>query len=261
MEKQDANKVLKELETNIVIVKLANILINTALVFLFVFLLGTLFDFSYYFALGISLVLFIGMLIHLFIKQKYYYDVESKYPELNEKLRTVHDNVNKTNDITDSLKEDVLKFLHSISLSYFIDFHMAYLKVLLVAIFSVLIVVFAFLNVNLDVNMGFKLITDGNAVGANVSAQNMDLDYFEGNLSDVLGKKSVAKIGNKELNLIINPAESDADVNNIKKVSQEDFNSPSFPKEIYTSYDVSYNDKIAKDNQKLVKSYFEQISR
>ncbi len=54
--------------------------------------------------------------------------------------------------------------------------------------------------------------------------------------------------------------ESDADVNDINQIRQEDFNAPIFPKEIYTSYDVAYNERIAKENQKVVKSYFEQIS-
>jgi len=89
----------------------------------------------------------------------------------------------------------------------------------------------------------------------------LNLSYVEGNLDDILGNRSIAKLGVKELSLIIRPLESDADLNNIKQVSKEDFNAPIFPKEIYTSYDVAYNDRIAKENQKLVKNYFEQISR
>ena len=65
----------------------------------------------------------------------------------------------------------------------------------------------------------------------------------------------------EELILTINPLESDADTSKVKPNSEKDFDKPTFPKEIYTSYDVAYNERINKENQKVVKNYFEKIAR
>ena len=147
-------------------------------------------------------------------------------------------------------------------MAYFIDYSGITIRMLLLTILSILVIIASFLNVSFDFNLGNVIpfrSTDIRLAGQDVV--DLNLSYVEGNLDDILGNRSIAKLGVKELSLIIRPLESDADLNNIKQVSKEDFNAPIFPKEIYTSYDVAYNDRIAKENQKLVKNYFEQISR
>ena len=115
---------------------------------------------------------------------------------------------------------------------------------------------------NFDLGIGNETIL--NKIGIrNYGQDPVKLNFFlsEGNISDILGNKSIAELGNKELQLGIGQLQSDADLSIVDGESELDFNQPNFPKEIYTSYDVSYNEKIDKENQKVVKNYFDQIIR
>ena len=89
----------------------------------------------------------------------------------------------------------------------------------------------------------------------------MNISVTEGNLSDILGNNSIARFKKENIKLTINPLLSETDPSDIRQVQAESFTPPDFPKEIYTSYDVSYNEKVAKQNQQVVKDYFEKINR
>ncbi len=260
MAAQIVEKALEELKTYMVLLDLGNVIINTLLLFLFLLIFVTLFFSSIYYALVPALFYFIYALISSY-RLNQYAKVEGKVPELNEQLRTVADNVNRMNPIVDSLKQDVVRNMSKVRTSYFIDYGNIATRISLVTIFAIVVVILAFMNVNFDFKFGE--IKPLELLGVREAGQeivNLNLSYLEGNLSDILGQESVAKLGREELRLEINPLESDADVNDINQIRQEDFNAPIFPKEIYTSYDVAYNERIAKENQKVVKSYFEQIS-
>jgi len=260
MAAQVVEKALEELQTNITLLDLGNIIINTLLVFVVLFLLITIFHLSIYISLIPAIIYFIISLGFLYYKNKYL-AVEEKVPELNEQLRTVADNVHRTNPIVDSLKEDVVRNMSKVRTSYFVDYSTISVKILLLTIVSVLVVITSFLNVSFDFGFNIPLFNNQGIRLVGQDTPNISLSYLEGNLSDIMGANSIAKLGTKQLNLIIRPLESDADLNSVKQVTKENFNTPTFPKEIYTSYDVAYNDKIAKENQKLVKDYFEQITR
>ncbi len=254
---------LEEVETNITLLELGNHIINTLLLFVFCFLLATLFDIYVYYALIPAALYFFVGIGFMFYKNKYIV-VEEKVPELKEQLRTVADNVYRVNPIVDSLKEDVLGNMGRIRASSFIDYDTVIVKLLSLTIVSIVIVIISFMNVNFDFNLGDIPIFGADipdARGAGQDVVDLNLTYLEGNLSDILGNKSLAMLGIEELSLTINPLESDADISRTKRTTEEEFNAPMFPKEIYTSYDVAYNERIAKENQKVVKNYFEQISR
>lgn len=253
---------LEELQTNVILLKLGRDILDTLIVFVVIFLFSTIFNFSAYYALIPAAVYFFIRIGITFYKSKYI-DVEEKVPELKEQLRTVADNIYRTNPIIDSLKEDVVKNIGRVRTSSFIDTNTITIRILVLTLFSIVVVVLSFLNVNFDARLGFGFLGGPDIQKARFSGDeviDLNLSYMEGNLTDILGQGSIARLGNKELQLLINPLASDADVGNFKKVKEQDFNPPSFPKEIYTSYDVAYSEKIAKENQNVVKKYFEKIT-
>lgn len=250
-------KALEELQVGLSVLEIGNNLVNALLVFLIIFLFGVVFDFGVVYALIISVACFVILMIKSFFDNRYL-AVEEKVPELNEKLRTVADNVDKTNPIVDSLKDDVFKSMSKIKLGEFIDYNKVSIKILVIALFSIAIVILSFLNVSFDLSLG-ELAKDLGVREAGQDIGERNLTYLEGNLSEILGNKSIARLGTKELKLTINPLESDIDLSNIKKASSEEFNPPMFPKEIYTSYDLAYKETINAGNQKVIKNYFEQI--
>lgn len=246
-----------------ILLDLGRNILNTLIIFTFIFLFATVLDFSAYYALIPAAVYFFVMIGFTFYKNKYLL-VEEKVPELKEQLRTVADNVYRTNPIIDSLKDDVVKNMGRIRTSHFIDFNTITIRILMLTLLSIIIVVVSYTNVNFDFalqKLPFVNLETPGVRGAGQNVININLTYLEGDVNGIYGKGSVAKLGTEELLLTINPLASDADINNIKKVKDKDFDPPNFPKEIYTSYDVAYTEKITKENQKVVKNYFEKITQ
>lgn len=257
---QIVEKALREIKLMIYIFDIGNLLLNTFIIFMIILIFTILFNFKWYFAL-LSLVYLIYFIIREIKKNKYYI-VENKVRDLRERLTTVADNLYKTNPIVDSLKEDVVKDIKKIKTSYFIDYNTLTSRLIIFGSLTFIVILLAFLSVKFDFQ-GFKLpevniVTNRGFIN---QTENLKFSLSEGNLTDILGNKSIAELGKKELKLTINPLESDTNLNVIKQTQKEDFNSPDFPKEIYTRYDRSYQEKIAKENQKIVKDYFEKITR
>jgi len=257
---QIVEKALREIKLIIYLFDIGNLLLNTFILFMFILIILIIFNLKWYLALISLLYLLYGIIKTL--KENKYSVVENKVSILNEQLRTVADNVNKTNPILDGLKEDVLKNMKKIKTSYFIDFHSLTTRLIIFGCLTFIVILLAFLSIKFDFQ-GFK-IPEVNIItsrGATNQTDQLKFSLSEGNLSDILGNKSIAELGKKQLKLTINPLESEANLNVIKQVQKEEFDTPDFPKEIYTRYDVSYQEKIAKENQRIVKDYFEKITR
>lgn len=260
---QIVERALKELKKVFFILYFGNRLLDSLLILMFFLVLSLFFKFSWFYAVLPAAAYFIVISVLAEVKN-HYVDVEDKVPELKEQLRTAADNVYRTNPIVDSLKEDVVRNMRKIKTSYFIDEKKLGIKLIVLCGLAFLIVFLAFLNVDFAGKLDFGNLTDINPIGIRGYGQEaVRVNFFlsEGNLSDVLGNKTIAELGNKELYIGISPLQSDTDLNIIEGSQAEEFNNPQFPKEIYTSYDVSYNEKITKENQKVVKNYFDQIIR
>jgi|SRR3989344_3321380 len=258
---QIVEKALNELKKAMLILQIGDKLFNALLIFTLFLLLFNLLKLKWYYSFVPSLGYLIGIAMYTYITNIYLV-VEGKVPEMKEQLRTVADNVNKSNEILDSLKQDVIKNMRKVKTSYFMDFRRLGIRVLMICVLAFIIVLMSFFNVKFEFS-GFDLNDNVNEIGIRNSgpeAVRLEYSLSEGNLSDILGNKSLAELGKKEFKLEINPLESDADLSIISNAdSENDFSEPNFPKEIYTRYDVAYNEKIAKENQDVVRNYFEEI--
>lgn len=257
---QIVEKALKEIKNFFLLLDAGNSLLNSLILFLGILLLSNLFDFLWHYALIPGLAYFTYSMQKNYRVNKYYV-VESKVPALNEQLRTVADNINRTNPIIDSLKDDVVKKMKNVKTSYFIDYRSIIIRIVILGGLSFLVVFVAFMNVDFSGAL-MKLAEPIKEIGLRKSGDEIiyrNISVTEGNLSEILGNKSLAKLQKRDLKLTINPLLSEVDPSSIGKVKPESFSPPNFPKEIYTSYDVSYNEKIARENQEVVRSYFEQI--
>ena len=259
---QIVERALNELKRILFILYFGKGLLDSFLVLLIFLLLSIVFKFSWFYAVlpAVAYLIFISVLMQV---KNHYLDVENKVPELKEQLRTAADNVYRTNPVVDSLKEDVVRNMRKVKTSYFIDEKSIGIKLIILCGLAFLIVFLAFLNVDFTGKLDFGNLTDINLIGTrNYGQEATRLNFFlsEGNLSEIFGNKSIAELSNKELQIGIKPLQSDTDLNIIEGASEQEFNNPNFPKEIYTSYDVSYNEKISKENQKVVKNYFDQIT-
>ena len=261
---QIVEKALGEIKNFFLLLDIGNSLLNSLILFLVLLLISNFSGIGFLYPLIISLVYFAYALIKKHSQNKYF-EVEQKTPSLNEQLRTVADNVNKTNPIIDELKDDVVKKMRDVKTSNFIDNKSLILRVLILGGLSFLILFLAYINVDFTGEIQHAIIEPIKEIGtrrANTQeAISINISVTEGNLSEILGNNSLAKFKKDNPQLTINPLLSETDPSNIGQVQSESFTPPDFPKEIYTSYDVSYNEKVAKQNQQVVKDYFEKINR
>src|SRR3989344_1086445 len=253
---QIVEKALKELKKAILIIQLGDKILNALLLFAIFLLIFNLLNISWYYSFIPALGYLFGIFIYTYLMNLFLV-VEKKVPEMHEQLRTVADNVYRSNDIIDSLKQDVLRNMKHVKTSYFMDLKNVSRRIIALCVLGFVIVLLSFFNVKFDF-AGFVAPTDFiNEIGIRNSRPDvvrLDYSLSEGNLSDILGNKSLAELGTKEFRLQINPLESDADLSIISEEdSEKDFSEPNFPKEIYTRYDVAYNEKIAKENQEVVR--------
>lgn len=257
---QPIEEALRELKQKFLQLDLVNVALDTGIAFLSLLFIFLLFKFPWYYSF-IAFFASLGYYLYKEYSKNRLIDVEQEVPELNEQLRTAADNISLDNSIVNMLKQDVLKNLKKVRLSYFLDYRHLLYKMTGLFCLSFLVVFIAYMNVGFN----FNFVTDGifGDSGGGKSGpdpENIKIAYRDGNLSNILGEVSVVQLGNEELNLEINPTKSEININEISEAGNEEFVAPQFPKEIYTSYDNAYKDQVPKQNQKIVKEYFKNLA-
>ncbi len=255
---------LRELKENLYIIDVLTLFLNTLILFLASLLFLILLNFSWAYALLIAAGYFTYISLRAWNKSKMP-GVEEKVPELNEQLRTVEDNLDKDNTITTLLNDEVIKKMHKIRTSLFIDFHELTVKSASILLISLIIITVAILNVSFDAQLAAQHAAAPLKNLVRSSGQEIpkvDLASLrEGNFSDIFGNRSLATLGNEEVELTLNPLQSEINLDEISDAEVQDFTPPDFPKEIYTSYENAYTENVPKENQKIIKRYFQQITQ
>lgn len=262
---QPIENALIQLKQEIVFLDLFNILLNSVIGFFAGLAITIIFNFSWVYSFMPAFIVLIYFTI-VYFRQKKLLIVENKVPELNERLRTAADNIKVNNDITNDLKADVVREMKKVKTTLFIDLEGVGVRVFSIAIIAFIIVILSFLDLTFDFQFSPVVQNPINYVRERVFTQavalNASLAYSEGNMSNAYGNKTaLIKLGDEQLSIEINPLQSELSFDEVSEAEMKNFNPPVYPKEIYTSYDASYTEKIAKKNQAVVKSYFEQISR
>ena len=79
-------------------------------------------------------------------------------------------------------------------------------------------------------------------------------------LGSILGEESVTELGRQQLDLQINPIMSDVDIGKVRDPEKRSFREVP-PPEIRATSDVSYEEDIPKEYQRIVKTYFKEITK
>lgn len=253
---------LKEVRSAVTQITLFNCLLDTLVVFLISALVLILVTLPWWYGLIVALV-YGGL--HVWrnvVKHRNLAYVEEKVPELEEQLITVADTTDKENPIVQSLQQDVLQGMRAIKTSYFLSFGRLTRELITLAVISILIITASAHHIHfLDFN---DLLKDLRALGQGPAGPyelgNESLEFLENVSEDIYGNKSIAELGNDELQLQLSPVMSDIDIGRTKPPESQEFTS-TLPKEIKASTDVSFQESIPKGYQRIVKSYFREISK
>jgi|SRR3989338_7418705 len=231
-------------------------IVNTTLVFLFFYLILSIFDLSIIYALIPSLLYLIVYSYKRFSSSKPLI-VESKYHPLREKLRTAADNAEMDNPIAEELKYEVTSEMKNVGLSMFINPRILSYKIFAVLTISFLIIFSATLNIKLldfakqkvpDIfdTRGLKGV--GNFVATKLSTE-----------QDIYGKEDVAKLGDKELNIRIRPVDFKINVKEEGEAKKQKFDTV-FPQDMTVRETTAYEENIPQEQQELVKNYFKKLA-
>lgn len=259
--KKNISKALREVGTALWQLTLFNALMDSLVVFTIAFLIFSLINLPWY-ASFLVLLIYGGIHTYNTITRLSFNIVESKVPALRERLITAADNLDKDNEITQSLNEEVLKLLKDVKTSYFLSFGRLTRQLVVLSVLSFLIIGTAAYNVQLlDYTRITSLIQESVTTIGDYELKPEEMIFKEENQSkDIFGNKSIATLGTKELQLQINPVLSDIDITKQKDRKPQEFQEVP-PQEIGAKTDKAYGESIPKGYQKIVKSYFKEISK
>jgi hypothetical protein len=253
---------LNEVRSAVTQITLFTCLLDTLVVFLISALVLILVSLPWWYALFVAVVYGALHVWRNLTRHRNLRYVEEKVPELEEQLITVADTTDRENAIVQSLQQDVLQNMRAVKTSYFLSFGRLTRELITLAVISILIITASahhihFLNFD-DLLKDLKNL--GNGPTGPYELGNGSLEFLENVSEDIYGNKSIAELGNDELQLQLSPVLSDIDIGKTKPPESKEFTS-TMPKEISASTDVSFQESIPKGYQRIVKSYFSEISK
>lgn len=183
--------------------------------------------------------------------------VEERVPELNEMLRTAVDHTHEVNMVTQELFEDVMKKLKHVRTSYFMEFGHLSKQIIAITAMCFLVIGFAAFNVRFIDLSG--VLDKGALLGTGIEFQSLD-PLSKGDDSLLYGEeKSLAELGDEQIQLELAQAGSDADPTKRKDIDPGKFKNMYPDDEIGATVADSYAEQIPRKYQDIVKNYFKNI--
>ncbi len=252
---------LREVRSAVSQITLFNAILDTLVVFLICVLALILITLPWWYALIPSLIYGSIHTCRRLKKHKNMAYVEEKVPELSEQLTTVADNTDKENAIVISLQQDVLRGMRAIKTSYFLSFGRLARELITLAVVSILIITVSAHGIKfLDFR---ETLRDLGKLGEGAGEYGLTgegLEFIENMSEDIYGNKTIAELGNDEIQLQLSPIMSDIDISKVQPPETKEFKS-TLPEEIKATTDVSFQESIPKGYQRIVKSYFREIAK
>ncbi len=251
-------RIIKEIKSELFKVGLFQSLINSIIVFLISYILLLPFTIEWYFTFIPAFIWFLFNLIYLTKKRNLEY-VESLFPLVNEQLRTAKDNLDKDNEITRRLNQEVIEKAKRIKTSFFINFKYLNLSILIVMVLSASIFLSGYLNINKIDFKDFNFNNPLDSIKKITNPNNPSGGSGESLNDNIYGKESAAILGNNELNLQLNPSNTELNIEDLKDPEKKNFDT-AYPQDIKSSAEANFKEDIPKENQEIVKKYFEKIT-
>jgi hypothetical protein len=213
---------------------------------------------SYLFALVPAVVLFIRSL-YLKIRQNKILLLESKYPDLKERLRTSYDNQSTENTVVNELHSDILGVIKDMDVNAFLTKKKLILKVGVILLMLISTLYFS--------SNGFDILDIRNAIVKSTAfsrASGFVLGAFDKSRDEVqnrekLEKAKLIKSGTNEFNVSIQAYNTELDISKINNPEKNDFGG-NYPAEVTGAAQETYDEKIPEEYKDAVKTYFKKIN-
>jgi hypothetical protein len=193
------------------------------------------------------------------IKKMRLKQMEDANPQVKEMLRTCHDNMSQDNIMMAALFEELKGKMKTVSTGNLLDS-----KRIIVRVISAVVIVFLIVFVS-ALSIDFKKI-DIPFDKLRFMIPSKSGEFAEGNLAElafnetdvIYGDASVAKLGNDQVDLNMNPSFSEIDFNKISDAEDEKLREGSVPQEIGINPDTFNSQKVLDDAEQAA-NYTQRI--
>ncbi len=256
-------KLIKEIDFTFNLIIFFFVLIRTCIVFIISFLVITVFIPQWWLA-------FIPAIIYFAREKKSkgkinkLREIEKKYPALQDRLRTAKDNPDEGNVFIFDLHKEVLEKIREVNSSTFFNKKRAKNDIILLCTIALITILIAPWNIHLfDFSLDPSDLSNFNLRDLfDRNRKNNGLAEEEGGLGvneDIFGDKSVANLGNKELELTISAGSSDIDIREVRETEDLGFEAL-YPEDLGATASASFEEQIKKEDQEIVKNYYKNIA-
>jgi len=213
--------------------------------------------------------------------------VEKRYPDLDEELRTVRDSFAQDNELVTDLRKDVFRKARKyIDMGDFVDFRQLTARVLSIFFLSFTIILIASLNVRIvdagevyDLGKDFlddlkdQTIAAGREEFTVVQGDGQLTNRFKklaataginsGDLEsgEIFGDAQLAELGGERLTVEIRPTDFEVSLDNFEAVEKKDFQDVAFSGNVESIQSLGLEETINIEEQAIVKRYFDKLAQ
>lgn len=259
---------VKEVEVAFREIAVFEILLNSMIVFLASYLVLLLFDAKMIYAIILTTVYLLVFLVRR-LRTNSTAQVESKYGSLKEKFRTAVESQYTENPVVNELQAEVLRDLRTVEEASFFSDKNTYMKAGIIILMCFLVFYFSPISLAGIFNFDLSKILPYDTQGGNSEADSNDPGAYTGGMNeggelygdeDIYGTLSVAKLGDKTLEVKFNPGGYEMNIKEVKDVQEIQFDE-AYPTEIAATSGEVLEENIPKEQQELVKNYFKQLAQ
>ena len=237
-------------------------LLASIVLFLAMYMLFSIFRIPSSLSIVLAILYFIFS-TYSWIRRRYVILIESKYPALNERLRTADDNKFLENPVAQELEDEIIAKVRDVHTSEFLDIKKSSLKIFSALLLGFLIVFIASMDFHIDLSWlrdqipkfvyreGGSVIGDGPAGNVRSGGQ--------GFAENIFGDEEVAELSSS-LTAAIHVSGYELTIDDLQPPQARDF-TPLFPTEVFGESAESFEENIPKDQQEVVKNYFNEITK
>ncbi len=244
----EVKRLFRELQVEVFKISALHASADSIIFFLVMLNITTLLDVTYHIALIASgLFLFADVLFRM--KRTTLRDIEAKNPQVQDILRTAKDNMEETSFMILAMFEELIQKMKSVSSGTILNQKNLTIKIVVVCVLSFSVVMVSAQNIHIP-----KSVFDPDTYYRWFSSPGQDrLDFYtvEFNESDdlIYGDKEMARLGNRTIELRINPSINEMSFDSVKEPEEKEFERGTFPSEISAVSDASSEEKLPKESK------------
>jgi hypothetical protein len=252
-----------EIRFELLKVVVLNSFLDAIILFLGLLLVLSIFSMSLIWPLLIALIFFIVQIRRYNTKFSLEY-IEARNPTVREMLRTAADNKGADTLMAHALFAELIEKVRTISSGTFLNFRRLSLKLGTVFALSILLVSLAFFNVNIQQFENPLASLEGTMTNywQNIfgEANNTPTNVSEG--GDIYGEPSLAKLGNKAVDITLQQGLNQIDFNKVSAANQSGTAPDNYPVDVSAKASQAYTGGLQDVNdRKTAADYSQEIKK